>query len=341
MTKSDMLSLDIALATEAHGMYARLLTKEEKQRISAMTSADELVSFLRGSRAWGAAARELPTTDTTDAQFSMAMERAVYSEFARLYRFAETTARDFLIFIALRMKSKAILDTLGRLSNPGDRGSDAVPHFFLALPGYGIDQIMSAKSYAALTALGGNGIFGDTLRSLPIDKATGLPRLAEAAEALEARYYAVLDEFLRVGYKGPDKARLTEIMSFRSDLRDVSYLLRLRWFGTSLQKGRELLPLGGSLGRKLEDAILTAKSDDEALRLVLSSRVGKYLGRMDTQEPERFVRAAEDTYFRHIIHGPPCLSVAYAYMVLSEAECAMLRRAFVSLRYGLDPGDYL
>lgn len=341
MTKSDMLSLDIALATEAHGMYARLLTKDDKRRISAMTSADELVAFLRGSRAWGAAAQELPTTDATDSQFSLAMERAVYAEFARLYRFAENTAKDFLIFIALRMKFKAILDALGRLNNPGERGYDSVPHFFLALPGYGIDQIMNARTYAELTALGGNGIFGDTLRTLPVDKTTGLPRLAEAAEALEARYYGVLDEFLRVGYKGPDKERLTAIMGFRADLRDVSYLLRLRWFGTSPEKGRELLPLGGSLDNKLEDAILSAPSDDEAIRLILSSRVGKYLGHLETQEPERFVRAAEDTYFRRIIHGPPCLSVAYAYMVLSEAECAMLRRVFVSLRYGLDPAEYI
>lgn len=341
MTKSDMQALDIALATEAHAMYARLLTKDEKHRLASMTSSDELVAFLRGTRAWSAAAAELPSTGTTDGQFSFAMERAVYKEFERLYRFAESTARDFLIFIALRMKFKAILDTLDRLSNPGQQNYDSLPHFFLALPGYGIDQIIAARSYPELIALRGNGIFGDTLRSLPIDKATGLPRLAEAAESLEARYNAVLTEFLHIGYKGPDKERLIEINSFRADLRDASYLLRLRRFGASPEKGRELLPLGGTLGRKLEDAVLSAPDDDEALRLIMSSRVGRYLGHLETEEPERFVRTAEDAYFRKIIHGPPSLSVAYAFMVLCEAECAMLRRVFVSLKYGLDPEIYI
>ena len=91
--------MDIALATEARGMYSKLLTGEDRERISQMRSTQELVRFLMRSEAWHDAALMLQSGDLTDARFSEAVGRCVYADFEKLYRFANDTSRQFLNFI--------------------------------------------------------------------------------------------------------------------------------------------------------------------------------------------------------------------------------------------------
>ena len=51
--------------------------------------------------------------------------------------------------------------------------------------------------------------------------------------------------------------------------------------------------------------------------------------------------AAEEAYYRRVIHGAPTLRTVYAFLTLKENEAAMLKRAFVALGYGLSPEKYI
>ena len=75
MNNSTRRAMDIALATEARGMYSKLLTGEDRERISQMRSTQELVRFLMRSEAWHDAALMLQSGDLTDARFSEAVGR--------------------------------------------------------------------------------------------------------------------------------------------------------------------------------------------------------------------------------------------------------------------------
>lgn len=343
MDRADLAARDIALATEARALFGKLLTAEDRKKVAAMTAPDELIAYLRRCPGWSRAAGALPLENVKDSLFALEMERQVYRDFEKMYRFAQTTAQEFLILIALRVKCRAILAALRRLSNPGSQTrSDPLPAFFHELPGYDIDRLARVADYPALIAVAGTGVYGDTLRSLPTDKATGLPRYAEAADLLEDAYYVAVRDFLADRYRGAGGEALREVVSFRADMLNISYLLRLRRFGTPPEKARELLiPLSGALSRETEDAILAAPTDEEAIALIMRTRLGKPFKDMDCVEPDRFVRCAERKFFRGVVRGEPNITVPYAYMVLKEAECKMLERVFVALTYGADPEQYM
>lgn len=341
MTNSEIRALDIALATQAHAMFARLLTEADKKHIAELGSTEELVAFLRGTPGWGRGARELPSEDVTDRQFILAIERVVYEEYARLYRFAEQTAKDFLIFIAMRVKCRAILAALSRLASGSATFQDPLPPFFHRLPGYDIDALSRAKNLDEVIALAGP-IYGRTLSAMPREPETGLPRFAEAALLLEGRYYALVADFLRSSYAGPDKNALLTHIGFRADMLNISYLLRLRRFKTPLEKARAMLvPIGGSLDAETQEAILTAPDEETALARIRDSRPGRLSRSPEDIQPDKFVRTAENLYFRKVIHGEPTLSVAYAFLVLKENESDMLRRVYVALQYGIAPAEYM
>lgn len=83
MNNSSLRALDIALATEARAMYAHLLSQEDKEKIAALHSADELVAFLGRSEAWRPASLALPPIGATDEQFSEALYRCLFDDYER------------------------------------------------------------------------------------------------------------------------------------------------------------------------------------------------------------------------------------------------------------------
>ena len=109
MNNSSLRALDIALATEARAMYAHLLSQEDKEKIAALHSADELVAFLGRSEAWRPASLALPPIGATDEQFSEALYRCLFDDYERLYRFANDASRGYLIFWTYEMELKVCL----------------------------------------------------------------------------------------------------------------------------------------------------------------------------------------------------------------------------------------
>ena len=102
-----------------------------------------------------------------------------------------------------------------------------------------------------------------------------------------------------------------------------------------------LLPLEGALSRDMQRRILEAETDEDAVALIRSSRLGKWLSGVEDVTPEQLGRAAETAYYRKVMHGTPNLCAVDAFLTLKENEADMLRRAFVALQYGLNPARYM
>ncbi len=343
MNNGNREALDIELATIAHAMFAKLLTPEEKKRIAALRGGDELIACLRRTEGWGEAARALPSQGATAEDFSIHMERAVYAEYDELYRLAAEETRDFLIFISLRIKCRAILTSLRRLAFPNaPKFVDPLPPYFYTIPNLGIASIPEAATFQEIIDIGGKGIYGDVLRALRVNEATGLPDLSEAAEKLEGCYYSTLDRYLREKYTGADKKGLLENIGFRADMLNLTYLLRLRRFGTPEEKVRGLLlPIRARLDDRTITDILAAGSDEAVSQVLLRCPYGALMSKHAGKQPEKIILDAQTAYARRIIRGTPSLCTADAFMYLKESECNMLKRVFVALRYGLDPAVYM
>ena len=123
MNNSGRRALDIALAAVAGGMYAKLLTAEDKQRIAQARSTTGFLTLLQRSGAWRDAALMLQSGEQSDASFAEAVDRCVYTVFARLYRFANDMSRQFLTFITLDAELEAIMKAIRRVASPPPEGA--------------------------------------------------------------------------------------------------------------------------------------------------------------------------------------------------------------------------
>lgn len=344
MNNSARRALDIALATEARGMYAAMLTADDKQRIAQAHSTQELVSLLTRNDAWHDAALMLQSGELTDARFSEAVGRCIYADFEKIYRFANDMSRQFLNFIALDAELQATLRALRRVISPPTReeASDSVPPIVRSLYGKNLEKLLRAKTFEDVSAAVTGTIYAEPLAELELDAKTGLPSMSDAVIALEARFFDALAEYMNTGYTGPARRELNEAVTFRADMLNISYLMRLRRFNAPPDRiGKLLLPMRGSITASVERQVLEAGDDEEALAVIRSTRSGRWLPKEFAGSPEAMIRAAQTSYFRKVLHGNLNLAVVYAFLTLKEYEAEMLRRVFVALQYGLSPADYM
>lgn len=345
MNNSTRRAMDIALATEARGMYSGLLNAEEKQRISQLRSIPEFMTLLTRNSAWRDAALSMQSGETTDSRFSDAVRRCVLADFEKLYRFANDSSRQFLSFVTMDVELQAIMRALRRLISPpaADTGDspDALPPLFRDMPGHSLEKLRRARTYEEIKAAVSGSIYAKTLDALDTDAKTGLPALSDALLGLEAGFFDSLRDYMRKGYTGPSKQELEKAVEFRADMLNISYIMRLRRFGTDAQKAdRYILPVRGSVTDAVAKKALEAGSDYEAFEVLRSTRSGKHLPEEFTT-PEVAIRTAQRDYFRKVLHGKLNLAVVYAFLTLKEYEGDMLCRVFVALRYGLSPAEFM
>lgn len=334
--------MDIALATESRAMYAHMLGAKGCQKARELASTDELVALLRRSPAWDTAMLRLPADDIDDKQFAHALDHRLYEDLERLYRSAFDESKEYLSFMTLEVELQCILAALRRLTSPVESEFEApLPPQMQLLPGYNIDKLTKAKSLADILEVASKGIFGETLRALQLDPKTGLPVFADAALELENQFYRKLGEYLENVYDGSAKKELIESIGLRADMLNISYILRLRRFNTSVDEAmRQMLPLHGTIGPEAQRRILKAKSDDEAIAAIRHTRGGKWIHNAANMPPEELVREAKRSYYREVMHGTPNLAVVDAFLRLKEDEADTLKRVFVSLKYSIRPTQY-
>ena len=204
MNNVNRRALDITLAVEARAKYAAMLSAEDRRRICALSSQDELVALLARSDGWRQAVKALPAVGTTEEQFSAALDQELLADFERLYRTASDTSKDFLRFITLERELKAIKAALRRLAAGG---APAAPESALNAPAGTHDQelnrLRDARSFPELVSLCQKSIYGPALRSMQLDKKTGLPVYAEAVLSLGERHE---DAVLEAAIPCPEQA---------------------------------------------------------------------------------------------------------------------------------------
>ena len=154
MNNTTRRAMDIALATEARGMYAGLLTADEKQRMGQLRSVQELISLLTRSEAWHDAALMLQSGELTDLRFSDAIGRCVWADFEKLYRFANEMSRQFLKFITLDVELQAIMAALRRLISPpaAEETPDSLPTVLRDMPGHNLERLRRARTFEDISA---------------------------------------------------------------------------------------------------------------------------------------------------------------------------------------------
>lgn len=137
---------------------------------------------------------------------------------------------------------------------------------------------------------------------------------------------------------GKERQQLTDLCGAMVDAQNVTRILRLKqFFHASPDAIRaQLLPSGGTLSRRMQEAMIDADSPDEVVRLFYTTAAGRKI----PEDQRRFIHDLDDraSYFtaRHHIHfSSSPMVVMFSYVILTDIEVDDIINIIEGVRYGM------
>lgn len=327
-----------AVDAKVLALYGKLFSDGEWSRLYECTSIGDIAAVLRGQRGWSDAVSDLAASPSA-AKLKSAARNKVFDEYEKLYKFSYLEDKGFILFFLSRVEYGFILGALRSLYS-GEYGlySLNVSEFLKTHSKINVDALSGVGSYSQLLEAARGSMFENTLKSLPIDPETQLPRYRDAGIALENRYYSEIFSYVTKKYNGTGKKKLEELLGTQADILNLVSLLRLlRHFPDSLRSAQELLvPISHRLTPTLQQSLKNARSETEALDILRRSRFAKLFEKYSPEKLDTLYDEAMSDFCRKLIKMPePNLCVVAAYLTLGELESARLIRLIEAVDYGV------
>ena len=333
-----------AVSAKVMALYGKMLTEEDWRHLSGCATVSDITSFLRNDKDWSETVSTLPSTPSVP-KLQTAILKKVYTEYERLFKFSYLEDKKYLIFFLYRAEYGYILETLRRLQ------SKELPVRMIELTDFmrkhslvDFGALEACTDLQGLTEAVSGSIYGQTLKRLSLNQDTGLPNYRDAEILFESQYYKAVFSFVKNDYKGLGKKKLVKILGTEADLLNVVSILRLqRYFPGSLDNAKDLLlPIYDQLEPKIVSALISAKSESEALDILRKSTCRKYLDGLNLQKLESLYDNTIEAFCRKIIKSTePSICVPVAYLTLRELECKKLNRLIEAVDYGMDPKEVI
>lgn len=329
-----------AAETKVSAMYGKMLSQQEWKRLRECKGLGEILNVLRSQPSWGSWFQGL-SSDSDFGEIRILAGKKVFDEYHKLYRFLSPGDKDFLKLYLGGAESSFIMSKLRALhaKTPSDLNLRATDFLKLRCS-VDIEALDKAEDYKQLLQAAKHSMFYGTLQALPIVAETGLPRHRDADIALENCYYSGVFSYVVKNCSKHDKKALAELLGTRADFLNIVSILRLRrYFPASLEGGEKLLiPLSYRLNPRLIKGMLSAKNEDELIKLINLSPYAKQFSEINEGNLDSLYEEALWGFCRRLIRmSTPGLGTVIAYMILSEIESLRLQGLMEAISYGINP----
>ncbi len=326
-----------AAETKVSAMYGKMISQQEWKSLGDCKSLGEMLNVLRSQPSWGSWFQGL-SLYSDSGEIRILAGKKVFEEYHKLYRFLAPKDKEFIKLYLSGAESSFIMSKLRALhaKTPSDLSLRAADFLKLRCS-VDIAALDRAGDYKQLLQATKHSIFYGTLQTLPIVSETGLPKHRDAGIALENRYYSGIFSYVVKNCSKQDKKALTELLGKRADFLNITGILRLRrYFPASLEGGEKLLiPLGYKLNPRLIKAMLSAKNEDELMKIIASSPYAKQFSLITEGNLDSLYEDALWAVCRRLIRMPaPGLGTVIAYLILSEMESQRLQGLIETISYG-------
>ena len=329
------------ISAKVMALYGKMLSEDDWRHLYACTNITDVAQYLRNTKDWS----DIQLSSLSTSALQEAIQKRVFSEYERLYKFSYLEDKKYLLFTLYRAEYGFILDSLRRLqSNEAPLVNEEATEFVRKHSLADIGALESCTDYAGLLEATKGSIYEMPLKRLTVSQETGLPSFRDAAILFESQYYKTVFSYIQNNYKGLGKKKLVKVLGTEADLLNIVSLLRLqRNFPGSLDRAHELLiPIYSLIEPRLLKNLLAAKSEAETLEILYKSPCRKYLEGKDLQKLESLYYEAMEAFCRQIIKAPePSICVPVAYLTLREFECNKLNRLIQAIDYGIEPETVL
>jgi V/A-type H+-transporting ATPase subunit C len=327
-----------AASAKIHGMWGKRLKDEDYQQLLAMSSVEEILSFLRGRADWSRALSRLEGQPMTRATLETALRLQYLEDYTKLFAFVGRQDRALMRYPIYKMEMAEILTSLRRIHarNPLQE-LPAVPEFYQSHSKVDFFSLRQAESLEQIQDCIRGSIFYEPIQHL-VRSGQDSRQYAPIEAALQSTYYGKLFKQLR-SYKGDTRKLLDKSLTQETDLLNIIHFLRLKRYFSPEDVSMYAFPFSFShrLSQDFIRELIAAPDYDAAIELLRQSCYGSLFH----QDDERIEMYYDDLVYRfnkaQLRRAVPSIYTTVAYLTLKEFELNNLISIIECVRYGVDP----
>lgn len=321
------------LVTKTKAMHSRILSHEQLEALSECSNVEEIIGFLREYEGY-AAIYQSHEEIVHRAQVEAVIDDSLYSDYGKLYRFANMTQRQGLQIIFLRYEISVLKECLEYVYR-GTRGKNLayLNLFFAQHAGFDTRAITEADNLNSfIQALAGSRyeeLFRRLMEMSTLD-------YADVAVALDVAYYRMAWKMMEKISDVNTKKILMQILGTEIDWQNIMWIYRSKRFfnRTKADIYADMIPITYRLKKEEVKAMLEAESVDEFVKLV--SKTAYFTGKdavVNLGDEVTFQRIMQKTYKQVCRKYPMSLAPSLCYLYEKENEIDRLTTILEGVRY--------
>lgn len=331
-----------AIATKLRAMEKQLFTDNDYRQIASLESIPEFVEYLKRSKSYGAGFAGVDSDDLHRGQIEKLLSQDRYSDFARIYRFANVKQRKYMDLYFLRFEA-AFLKSCFRMvfdNQPAHIELSGLKDFFAGHSDIDPDRLCTSSTLGELVEnLKGSKYYAPLSRLSGIDR----PTLFDYETQLDLFYFTTVWKNKDKCLKGRDLEIITRIYGTRIDMVNLQWIYRTKKYH-KLPPGRIysfILPFNYKLKRPQLTALVEAADAEEFTAVYKTTCYGEY-DFNDGVSLEDIHRHIQLELARTTARKDPySIAAISSYLYKKEIEIRRLISALECIRYQLAPADSL
>lgn len=327
------------LITKIRAMQSNLLTDDDYRELAEIPTVPLAAAYLKQRPAYAQIFSSLDENDLHRGQIEKHLTNAVYNDFAKLYRFANTEQRKFLDLYFKRYEIAILKNCLNKIFDHRDVDLDLsmFQKFF---------ERHSDLDPGTLTSSAAIGDFIANLKGTeyykPLQHLQEIeaPTLFDYETTLDLYYFRTIWKIKDKLFGKDDLEQLTKTYGHKFDLLNLQWIHRSRKFyhATPADIYALILPLHYKLKKEEIIALVEAENDAVFEEVLDGSYYGKHYPELSADTLENmYIYIMKHVLSREARRNPYSVASIYQYLYLKDHEIRRLTVALECIRYGLQP----
>ncbi len=330
------------LSTKIRAMQSKLITEEQLAEIVQLRDVPQVASYLKRTPQYAQLWASLDENALHRGQLEKLLTASIFSNFSRIYRFANSEQRKFLDLYSKRYEIRIIKEIMTNLFDHRDTDPvDITPYsdFFQTHSKMNLETMITCRSMDELIeSLRGNEFYKPL--SQIRDRENAL--LFDYGMALDLCYFSLIWNVRKKLFSGRDLEEITLTYGEKFDMLNLQFIQRSRLCfdmpaATILTL---LIPVNYRLRQDEIEALISASTQEEFQQIFSRTYYGKKYEKLAVQNLEDFYNyILRTTLEKESRRDPYSVAVLYSYLYHKEHEVRRLIIAVESVRYGVAPDE--
>jgi V/A-type H+-transporting ATPase subunit C len=321
------------IVTKVRAMEAGLLSKEDYEKIAALESVSEFISFLKGQKGYQTLFEGRDESSFHRNEIEELLNSSFYQAYASLYRFCGQEQRKGLELVFWRMETDWLKACLYRiLSGKEGKTPESVLDFLGRHSQLAIGAVEEAKTVDAFLL---------ALKDSPYEKPfsnleEGELKPSIIGEKLDIYCFMRIWQKIEKDFHREDKRALKDVYGKQIDLLNILWIYRTKKYysGGNTETVPTVIPVCYKLKKAQLKELIDSYTTEEFFQILKKTY---YSASGEDKSIEQFYREhLESAYLENQRRYPYSMSGAYRFLYQKTREIARLTTALECIRYQLE-----